>query len=255
MPIFFLAPGSVRGDQVTVAGLLARHLVGALRHRIGDRLTVVDDTGQRYRIDVTQATSTLLQGRITARLGVPPGPRCRITLAQAVLKHPGMDVVIQKATELGVHRIIPLITRRTIVRPRDNRSAHHLERWRTIAREAAQQCERAAIPTIDEPTSFSAFLTEPTAPDQPRLIMWEHETSRGLHAFLDHRPVPLHAGVVVGPEGGFDPEEVRSAVEAGLETISLGSLILRAETAGPVGLAILQYAWGDLGRPPIEARP
>lgn len=255
MPIFFLAPGSVRGDQVTVAGLLARHLVGALRHRVGDRLTVVDETGQRLRIDVTQATPTLLQGRIMTRLGLPPSPRCRITLAQAVLKHPGMDAVIQKATELGVHRIIPLITRRTIVRPRQDRTGHHTDRWRAIAREAAQQSERAIIPTIDEPTPFSTFLTQSTAPVQPRLVMWEHETSRGLRDYLDHRPAPPHADIVVGPEGGFDPDEVRSAVEAGLETVSLGSLILRAETAGPVGLAILQYAWGDLGRPPIEVRP
>ncbi|MEO5657744.1 MAG: RsmE family RNA methyltransferase [Nitrospiria bacterium] len=255
MPIFFLAPGSVRGDTVTVTGPLARHLAGALRHRIGDQVTVVDETGERYRIELIETGSTVVRGLIQSRLGPPPVPPISLTLVQAVLKNPSLDIVIQKAAELGVRRIVPLITRRTVVRTRGDRAGRQAERWQVIAREAAQQSEHAVVPVIDEPLTMDEFLAALRSDDEAKFLFWEREATRGLRESLESRRAVTHATLIVGPEGGFDPDEVRAAAEAGFESVSLGAAILRAETAGPVGLAILQYVWGDLGRTPREPRP
>jgi 16S rRNA (uracil1498-N3)-methyltransferase len=161
-----------------------------------------------------------------------------------------MDTVLQKAAELGAQRLVPLITRRTVVRPRREREDRQLARWRAIVLEAAQQSEQTRIPDVEEPRTLDEFLAEPSAAGEVRLMLWEDERDRGLRDVLDAGPPPPRATLLVGPEGGFDSEEARLARSAGFATVSLGDAILRAETAGPVALALLQYAWGDLGRRP-----
>jgi 16S rRNA (uracil1498-N3)-methyltransferase len=250
MPHFFLAPGSLQGDAVTLTGPLASHVAGALRHRTGDHVTVVGDGGRRYRIVLTEATPRCVRGVIVERLPSDHPPRLRVTLAQAVLKGSPMDAVLQKATELGVHHIVPLVTRRTVVRPRDHRRSRQVERWRAIVLEAAQQSERAAIPEVDDPHPFEEWVRSHSPGDDTRILLWERETSRSLREHLAQGPLGDRATLLVGPEGGFDPEEVDFARAAGFVPVSLGRAILRAETAGLTALTILQYAWADLGGPP-----
>jgi len=250
MPLFFLAPGAIRGDVVTLTGALARHIGGSLRHRVGDCLTVADEHGARFRVEVTDVASASIRAVVRRRLGSPPPQAVRLTLAQAVLKGSNMDTVLQKAAELGAQRLVPLITRRTVVRPRREREDRQLARWRAIVLEAAQQSEQARIPDVEEPRTLEAFLAEPSTAGEVRLMLWEDERDRGLRDAVDAGPPPPRATLLVGPEGGFDPEEAHLARSAGFVTVSLGDAVLRAETAGPVALALLQYAWGDLGRRP-----
>lgn len=249
VPHFFLAPGALQGDAVTITGSLASHVAGALRHRTGDRLTVVGEGGRRYRIVLTEAGPRRVRGVIVERLPSEHPPRLRVTLAQAVLKGSHMDGVLQKATELGVHHIVPLVTRRTVVRPRDHRSSRQVARWRAIVLEAAQQSERVSIPDVDDPRPFDAWVRCNTSDDATRLLLWERKTSRSLRDHLGPDPPGDRAALLVGPEGGFDPDEVDLARAAGFVPVSLGRAILRAETAGLTALTILQYAWADLGGP------
>ena len=250
MPHFFLAPGSLQGDVVTMTGSLARHVAGALRHRTGDHVMVVGEGGRRYRIVLTEASPRRVRGVVVERLPSDHPPRLRVTLAQALLKGSHMDAVCQKTTELGVHRIVPLVTRRTVVRPRDHRSSRQVERWRAIVLEAAQQSERESIPHVDDPRPLDEWVRT-TADCATRFVLWERETSRYLRDHLARGTPGDRAALLVGPEGGFDPEEVDLAHAAGFVPVSLGRAILRAETAGLAALTILQFAWADLGGPRI----
>jgi 16S rRNA (uracil1498-N3)-methyltransferase len=249
MPHFFLAPGSLQGDAVTLTGSLASHVAGALRHRTGDHITVVGEGGRRYRIVLTESSPRRVRGVIVDRLPSDHPPRFRVTLAQALLKGSHMDGVLQKATELGVHQIVPLVTRRTVVRPRDHRSSRQVERWRAIVLEAAQQSERVTIPTVHDLRPLDEWVRSRTSADATHLVLWERETSRYLRDYLGRGAPKDQAALMVGPEGGFDPEEVDLARAAGFVPVSLGRAILRAETAGLAALTILQYAWADLGGP------
>ncbi len=248
MSLFFLAPDAVRGDTVTITGPLVRHIGGALRSHVGDQLTVVDGDGERYLVELTAVDPLAIHAVIRRRLGPEPASAVHLTLALAVLKTPNMDVVLQKATELGVDRFVPLITQRTVVRLKHEREPRQLARWRAIALEAAQQSERGRVPRVDAPTRFPDYLAESRHADGTRILLWEDESTMGLHDCLSAGDPPRGATLLVGPEGGFDADEIRAARAAGIVTVSLGDAILRAETAAPTALAILQYAWGGLGR-------
>jgi 16S rRNA (uracil1498-N3)-methyltransferase len=158
---------------------------------------------------------------------------------------------------LGVHHIVPLVTRRTVVRPRDHRASRQVERWRAIVLEASQQSERATIPDVDDPRPFDEWIRSSAADYATRLLLWERETSRYLRDHVTRGEPGDRAALLVGPEGGFDPEEVDLARAAGFVPVSLGRAILRAETAGLTALTILQYAWADLGGPrtPPDSAP
>lgn len=252
MPLFFLAPDAVRGDTVTITGPLVRHIGGALRYQIGDRLAVADADGERCLIELTAVGSAAIHAVIRRRLGPAPEPAVHLTLAQAVLKSPNIDLVFQKATELGVQRVVPLMTRRSVVRLKRERESRQLARWRAIVLEAAQQSERGRVPHVDPPKSLPGYLAEKGDANEARLLLWEDESILGLHDYLNANPSPRRATLLVGPEGGFDADEVRAARAAGFVAVSLGDAVLRAETAAPAALAILQYAWGGLGRRPTQ---
>ncbi len=158
-----------------------------------------------------------------------------------------MDLVIQKATELGVWEICPVLTERTVAQVPDERRQSRLRRWQAIAREAARQCGRQHIPAISGIVSLAAFW-EQLAPGFRGLVCWEQE-ERGLKDYLRSTEPPGSAPVYlfVGPEGGFSQAEVSQGLERGAVAVSLGRRILRAETAGLVGLSLILYEWGDLG--------
>ena len=168
-----------------------------------------------------------------------------LTLAQAIPKGDKMEHVIRMATELGVTRVIPLLTERTVVRLEPGRSDSRLARWQRVAREAAQQSGRAAVPKIAAPTPLSAWRPEALATGL-LVCFWEEEQRR-LDGILPASPC-ARATVVVGPEGGLTGDEVRSLAAAGGLVASLGPRLLRTETAGAVAVALLQARYGDLGR-------
>ena len=156
-----------------------------------------------------------------------------------------MDWVVQKATELGVSKVLPLMTERTVPKPFTDRLLNQHDRWRKIAREAAQQCARLEIPKIESPTDFSKLCHSPPDADL-KIVVWEEEREHPLRSSIAATRSIRSLLLVVGPEGGFSGNEIDQARSAGFRIASLGRRVLRAETASLATLAILQYELGDM---------
>jgi 16S rRNA (uracil1498-N3)-methyltransferase len=219
------------------------YLVRVRRLRAGDPFEVFDGKGGRYPaiVDAGLQTATL-------------GPRqpdtapaaLSLELWQGMPKSDKLELVIQKATELGVARLVPLVTRHAVGRLDPERLPKRLERWNRIAAEAARQSGRSDVPDILPPSGFDAFLTR--ASGAPAALVYEGEAEGSLWAFLSSRAAHASPGTIVvlavGPEGGFAPEEVDAARRAGIPLLSLGERILRTETAAIVVCALVLAASG-----------
>lgn len=241
------------GAEVELSIEESRHLREALRLRAGDEAFVFDGEGREFRCVVSE---TGRRGADRARLAglAPAEPPCaesplELTLAVALLKGEKFDWVAQKATELGAARIVPVLTRRADVRPRDEQDAlRRVERWRRLALEACKQSGRARIPTITAPVAFSALASASNENVVAARLMFAERDGVGLkaaQALMDARPSSIVA--LVGPEGGWDMEEIAQARQDGWTIITLGGRVLRAETAAITVTALLQHIFGDVG--------
>ena len=240
---FFVAGVHALGDRVAFAADDAHKLRSVLRKRSGDRVEVVDSGGAAYTalLDIGErAVAALLEASIDRPTAES---RLRVTIAQAVPKGQKMDFVIEKATELGVHAIVPVRSLRVIATETGDAKR---ERWQRIARSAAQQSGRSAVPEIGPIVTWDALLT--TFPDYDRVyVPWELAPPAALRDVLagsvhDAERVLL----AIGPEGGFAADEIARATAAGATVISLGRRILRTETAALVLLSALAYERGDI---------
>ena len=234
LPAARLAPGAVQLDEAD-----SRYLGRALRLRPGDPVTVFDGEGReadgRVRgIDAECVTLELGAARATARPEAPP-----VTLLVALLKGERMDLVVQKATELGAARIVPVAAARSVVRLEGERAEGRRQRWQRIARDAARQCGRADAPEVAAVVPLAEALAS-APPAAFRLLLHEGEPAR-LRTLLPTL-TPPEVVVATGPEGGFSPEEVVAARAAGFVVAGLGPRVLRAETAALAVLAILDHA-------------
>ena len=246
MPVFFIERGAIQGATASLTGPLARHLKGSLRIQPGEHVWLAEAGGPRYEVRITTADRDRLTGQVLSEVPPPPPHLPRITVGFALIKGDGMEWAIQKATELGAARLVPLITARTIVRPKAPRTGHQAQRWQSIALEAAQQSMRWEVPAVTEPASFAAWCAE-SASTACRLILWEKPGGLSLRDRLHGKPRPDSVTLAIGPEGGFEPGEIELAEHAGFEAVSLGARILRSESAVLATLSIVQYEWGDLG--------
>jgi 16S rRNA (uracil1498-N3)-methyltransferase len=248
---FFAPPDAFApdGSTVTLASDEARHLRDVLRLERGAQVFVFDGEGREFRGTIESSernTATLsIAGQVEA---ARPESPLRLTLAVALLKGEKFDLVVQKATELGVWRIAPVLTKLADVRLRDAADgARRVARWQRIALEACKQSGRARVPEVDAPVDCSSLI-EKSPPDveQWRVMFAERggagltETIKSLQA----QPVALTA--LVGSEGGWTDEEIARAHSAGWSVVTLGGRTLRAETAAITVTALLQHAFGDL---------
>ena len=244
MPTFFLASEAIVPPTVRITGPLLNHLRQSLRLKPGEGLTVTDDRGTRYRTQIIEVTDRALIGRIVETTAAPPVTRPSIVLAQALLKGERMDWVIQKATELGVERIVPVAATHSVVRPRADRIEHQLARWQRIALEAAQQSERWSVPVISEPATVPDLLGWSRAARSKLLLA---ERSNGASLTTVSLPgAGEEIWLLIGPEGGWDGEELGRVLESGYTAITLGPHILRAETATIATISVLQSRLGGL---------
>jgi 16S rRNA (uracil1498-N3)-methyltransferase len=228
-----------------MTGDLCHHLRASLRAQIGQTIRLTDERRTRYHAKITDMTSAELTAQIQERVSGPEETYPRILLAPALVKGDHMDWIIQKATELGVHGIVPLITHRGVVRPQATRISGQVSRWQHIALEAAQQSEQWHIPGIEPPRSSRQFFMDMVAP--LKLILVERagtESFRTLSLGSDPQGAIL---VAVGPEGGWSAEELTVAGEQGFRSVTLGSGILRSDTASLAAVTILQSRLGKLG--------
>ncbi len=226
----------------------AHHCLDVMRCREGDRVIVFDGAGSEAEAEIAEAAKGAV--RLTAtRLDTTPRPRAAITLGQAVPKGKNMDLIIQKATELGASRLVPLLSERTVVQLDGEDLERKRQKWQRVAIEACKQCGQNWIPEVAAPMKVEAFARQ--VRDPLRLVAAIGPGSRPLKAILaalaedagDARPTA--ATVMIGPEGDFTPAEIATALSHGFAPLSLGSIVLRSETAAIYALSILGHELAD----------
>lgn len=254
---FTLAPDRIDGGRVVFDREESRHISRVLRLRPGDTVLAADGAGHDYTVRLETvgeaATGTVLG--VAARAAESP---LRLTLVQSVPKGDKMELIVRAATELGVARVVPVLSERTIVALEPARWRERARRWQRVAKEAAKQCGRAVVPPVDAPRPLADVL----ALDEPaelRLCLWEGAARAGegggqarslgttLAANLPGSlPPDARVHLLVGPEGGLARGEVERARAGGWTVVGVGPRILRTETAGPAIIAILQSKFGDM---------
>ena len=243
---FFVSPTDISGDAVSFPTDLSRQISRVLRMSPGDEVIVLDDTGWEYTVFLSAITPTQTEGRITGRRIGYGEPAIRLALYQALIRPERFEWALQKCTELGVSRFVPVVTQRTS-RGQGDVSANRMERWRRIIRGAAEQSRRSRLPELDNPQTLEDTLE--TAP-RPALMAWEGETHQSLKSALEHwRDETTDSGSVsifIGPEGGFESAEVELARQLGVGTVGMGRRILRSETAAIALVTAILHELGEL---------
>jgi len=244
MPRVFVPPEAVSHETILIndAGTV-RHLMRVLRLRAGDRLECCDGTGRVYVGTVTRVAERALHVAVERqRTEAPPQPP--VTLAQALIKPDRFEWMLEKATELGVARILPLITARTTIRHPSAVGSARVARWRRILEAASAQCVRSIVPSLETPQRFEDVVTslQATCALLPTLA----EESPPLNHYLPEVSAATHVDLLIGPEGDFTPEELRLAKQHGVRTTWLGRSTLRSETAALAVLTLIQHAAGRL---------
>lgn len=241
MQRFFVTPDQVGEDKIRIQGSDVNHMKNVLRMRPGEEVMVSDGNNRQYRCRVEdypdgEAVLAILEaGLVDTELP------SRIYLFQGLPKQEKMELIVQKAVELGVCQVIPVQTRRCVVKLDAKKAAKKVQRWQQIAESAAKQAGRGYIPAVSEVMTFQEALAFSETLDI-RLIPYElADGMEGTRKILDGIRPGQSVGIFIGPEGGFEKEEVSRAVEAGALPITLGKRILRTETAGIAVLSILMY--------------
>jgi 16S rRNA (uracil1498-N3)-methyltransferase len=249
---FYAPPAAFASDgaEVVLSREESMHLTSVLRLRVGDEAFVFDGTGREFRCTVAAVGGRNEPARLTVDAEVAaqrPESPLALTLAVALLKGEKFDTVVQKATELGVVRVVPVVTARADVRLQVGRDASaRSTRWQRLALEAAKQSGRAFVPAIAAPLSLPDLLTDAGFAGGARLFFTERG-GRGLRETInDADAPPSDLTALTGPEGGWADEELAQGEAAGWQLVTLGGRILRAETAAIVVSALLQHLCGDL---------
>ena len=225
----------------------ARKILRVLRLSPGEEILLWDDEGREYRAVITRAEGMSVYVQVLKEHNKKVESPLRLVLMQGIPKGDKFEFIIQKATELGVWRVYPALTERTIVRIPPERQASRKERWQSVAREAARQSGRVQIPEI-MPIATLTELVQDIEKDAHRIILWEGEKGTGLKDYLRrNKPTKGAVYLFIGPEGGFSQQEVEFCINNSFTSVTLGPRILRTETAGLVSLSLILYEWGDLG--------
>ena len=239
---FFIPTASITQAQATLRGSEFHHLRHVLRLGVGEPVTLKDDLGREHCGVITQLSPSEATIALTTTTEVRD-TGLFLTLAQGMLRGTKMDLVIEKATELGVNCILPFHSTFTVATVPADRQAERIARWERIAQSAAKQSGSPA-PRIDPPQSFTALL-ETLLPEKMALLCYEKEQTHFLKRFAREHPQLQSLCLIIGPEGGFSPEEITKARTAGVHVVGLGTQILRAETAAIVASALCQFLWSS----------
>lgn len=241
---FYIPPERWTLKPLLLDNAEAHHCLDVLRLGVGSRLVIFDGRGSEITAEIT----TVGKGKAHLKelMSVKTEPlRCAITLAQAIPKGKNMELIVQKATELGVAKIVPLLSDRAVVQLSDEEARKKREKWQQVVIEAAKQCGQNWIPLVAEPITPKKFFAEFDRYELPLIASLQHD-ARSLKVTLadfreQHGRRPASALILIGPEGDFTPAETSSAKRAGCTPVSLGPIVLRAETAAIYTLSVLAY--------------
>ena len=252
---FFVEPGTIQGGRAEITGQLAHQIGRVLRLRPGDTVELLDNSGFICVARIEQIARDVVGAEVLERRRLDTEPGVRLELYQALLKGQKMEWVLQKGTEIGVSRFVPLLSERCVSRPSSADIAGRLERWRAIVREAAEQSGRAVLPEVAGLESFEQACTTASGVDLA-VMAWEEERTASLNGLLHEEGLSvgtsrqasdLRVAILIGPEGGFSRQEAETARSAGVRIAGLGPRILRAETAALVAATVVLWETGGLG--------
>lgn len=238
---FFAEPGQIGEKEIVITGADVNHIRNVLRMRADEEVLIADGQGAEYRCKLTDLGENEVRAQILWKLDGNAELASAVTLFQGLPKSDKMDLIVQKCVELGVDRIVPVSTKRAVVKMDAKKEQTRLKRWNTISESAAKQSGRGVIPEVSGVMSFEKALEDAKKLDV-LLIPYERaehmaETRRVMGEIRPGQSV----GIFIGPEGGFEESEVEEAVAAGARAITLGRRILRTETAGLAVMAMLGY--------------
>jgi 16S rRNA (uracil1498-N3)-methyltransferase len=235
VPRFFVPPEQIQNGRFYITGAEARHAHTVLRKNPGDTIDLFDGKDNAYSGRIETITEEHVNGVLVANLEIPR-VGVEIILAQGLLKGPKWDWLIEKASEIGVKKLLPLLTSRTVVQTDPEGAAMKISRWNRIALAAAKQCGRPDVMEVAEPVAFADYVRLKS--DAFYLIPWEKESSRRI-ADVPRPPKTTKVVCFIGPEGGWEESEVAMAERMGATPVRLGPTLLRAETAGIVAATLI----------------
>lgn len=245
MNSFYIAGAGMPGAAARLMPEEARHAAQVLRLRPGEPVFVVDEGGRRFSASVEEISRDGCSVRLREEL--PDNePPVRVTVYQGLPKADKLDFIVQKLTELGAARVVPVKMERCVVKMDARDGEKRRERLIRIAREAAKQCKRAQTPEVAPPQGWKALMTDVAAHDL-LLVPWEDAAGFGMGDAARSCPDARDIGIVIGPEGGMSAAEVEALRAVGARAVTLGPRILRTETAAVAACALAMHLWGDLG--------
>lgn len=238
---FFVTPDQVRENEILIEGMDVNHIKNVLRMKIGEELQISDGNNKKYLCEITSMTSDEVCVKIKENLVSDTELPSKIYLFQGLPKGDKMELIIQKAVELGVYEIIPVATKRAVVKLDDKKAAKKVERWNAISEGGAKQSGRNVIPQVKKVMSYKEAMQYASNLD---VVLVPYELAEGMdetRRIVESIEPGQSIGIFIGPEGGFETEEVEFALDKGAKAITLGKRILRTETAGLTTLSILMY--------------
>ncbi|WP_461812387.1 16S rRNA (uracil(1498)-N(3))-methyltransferase [Faecalimonas sp.] len=238
---FFVTPSQVSGDRIYIDGSDVNHICNVLRMKKGEKLQISDGNNKKYicQIDEITVEKVFLQ-IVEEKMGDTELPS-KIYLFQGLPKSDKMELIVQKAVELGAYEIIPVSTKRAVVKLDAKKANKKVERWNSIAEGGAKQSGRTLVPKVREVMGYKEALSYAKELD---VVFIPYELAEGMERtkeLIEKIAKGQSVGIFIGPEGGFEKEEVEQAMKMGAEPITLGKRILRTETAGLTILSILMY--------------
>ena len=242
MPRFFVPSENFEQNSVKITGDDAWHIARSLRMAVGESITVCDMHGGVHECTLEKITDDEVTARIDCSTDAENESPVRITLYQALPKGDKMDVIVQKAVEMGVYSIVPFFSDRCISRPDAKSLEKKCVRWQRIALEAAKQCGRGIIPEIGKPLSYEGML-ESAAEKSLGCFCYEGDGTRSLKSILDSAENVTDISLIIGSEGGFSQKEADQAEKSGICMAGLGKRILRCESASGFALACIAYRY------------
>ncbi len=240
IPRIFISSDKIQNNIATIGGADLNYLKNVMRLKVGDEIAVLDNKSREFSSKIISMDKNTIKAKFLAEKQPKSELKIQVIIAQGLPKNPKMDVIVQKATELGVARIIPIMTERSVIKIRDKKEIQKVERWQKIAKEAAEQSGRSVIPIVDDIRSFREIFM--LCDNFDRCVMlWEMEKERTLKTFFRENKRLNSLLILIGPEGGFSHDEASLAKRQGFATLSIGNRILRTETAAAAVLSMINY--------------
>jgi len=242
---FFVPSEGFFEKTVTIKGSDVNHIRTVLRMKPGDRIEVIDHQGFRYEIVLAEVERDFVHGEILSKIAMRTESPVNIRMGQALIKGNAFDLLVRKATELGVHSIVALKTERCVARLAKESQAYRTQRWQRVAEEASKQCGRSRVPEIHSTVLSIEEFCQQSSDCDLKLVFWEGEQKSRLQDISAPDSVTSIA-FLAGPEGGWAAEEIDFLKEQGFQTVTLGPRLLKADAVSLVILSLLQHRWGDL---------